>query len=322
MAPTDLAPESRAIFAAMERLGLLDGEATTVEEMRRQAAEERPLMGEPPPVARVEDLRIETVDGALPLRVYWPGGQPERAILWLHGGGWVIGDLAHCDVDCRRLCLDTSSLVAAVEYRLAPENTFPAGLEDAYGALQWLAGELGTRYSPRHVVVGGDSAGGNLAAALCLLAKGRGGPAIDQQLLIYPVADDDFGTDSYREFGEDYVLTRDSMARFWTHYVGERVGEAPELAAILRAPDLRQLPPASVVIAGCDVLRDEAEGYAARLGEAGVPVEVLRYPGQLHGFWTYGAGSQLPHQVNSRIRECFLARERSSLLAGKRSSRR
>jgi acetyl esterase len=304
--PPGLAPGSRATFAEMARLGLLEGEATTVEEVRRQAAEEGPLWGESPEVARIEDHQIETPAGRIPLRVYWPGGRAERAILWLHGGGWVIGDLSQCEVDCRRLCVETSSLVVAVEYRLAPEHSFPAGLEDAYATLEWLGGQLGTTYSPRQLVVGGDSAGGNLTAALCLLARNRGGPAIDQQLLIYPVADDDFETGSYREFGEGYVLTEDSMRLFWRSYVGE--GEAPELAAVLRAPDLSGLPPAIFVIAGCDVLRDEAEAYAARLREAAVPVDVLRYPGELHGFWSYGAVSEMPRQVNGDIGECLRRR--------------
>jgi acetyl esterase len=309
-APPGLAPESRRIFEEMDRLGLLEAEAETPAQMRRNSEAERPLMGEGPEVARVEEIAIETDGGALPLRVYWPGGRAERAILWLHGGGWVVGDLAHGDVDCRRLCVDTDSLLVAADYRLAPEHPFPAGLEDAYAALVWLAGELGSTYSPRRIVVGGDSAGGNLAAALCLLARERGGPAIDHQLLVYPVAADDFETGSYREFGEDYVLTREAMTTFWTHYVGARVGEAPELAAILRAPELRGLPAATFVIAGCDVLRDEAEAYAARLSDAGVPVQVLRYPGQLHGFWTYGAHSELPRQINSEVRRSFLVRER------------
>jgi acetyl esterase len=305
--PPGLAPGSRATFAEMARLGLLEGaKAATVEEIRRSAAEEGPLWGEPPQVARVEDHRIDTSTGQLPLRVYWPGGRAERAILWIHGGGWVVGDLSHCEVDCRRLCVETSSLVVAVEYRLAPEHPFPAGLEDCRAALDWLAGELGTTYSPRELVVGGDSAGGNLTAALCLLARQRGGPAIGQQLLVYPVADDDFETGSYREFGEDYVLTEDSMRLFWRSYVGE--GEAPELAAVLRAPDLRGLPPATFVIAGCDVLRDEAESYAARLAEAAVPVDVLRYPGELHGFWSYGAVSEMPRLVNADVRECLRRR--------------
>ena len=300
--PPGLAPGSRATYAEMARLGLLDDEGeTTVEEVRRSAAAEAPLHGEAPPVARVEEHRIETDAGPLPLRVYWPGGRPERAILWIHGGGWVIGSLAECDADCRRLCVDTGSLVVAVDYRLAPEHPFPAGLEDCHAALGWLAGELGSSYSPRRLVVGGDSAGGNLTAALCLLARERGGPRIDGQLLIYPVADDDFETASYREFGEDHVLTAESMKLFWHSYVG--AGEAPELAAVLRARDLRGLPPAIVVIAGSDVLRDEGEAYAERLREAAVPVDVLRYPGELHGFWSYGAVSEMPRVVNAAIAE-------------------
>lgn len=303
--PADLAPESRRIFAEMQRLGLLDATAETPMEMRRLAAEERQLFGTGPEVARLEDFGLETPAGPLPLRVYWPSKGAERAILWLHGGGWVIGDLAQGDADSRRLCVDTNSLVVAAEYRLAPEHPFPAGLEDAYAALSWLAAELGRR----RIVVAGDSAGGNLAAALCLMARQRGGPEIDHQLLIYPVTSDDFDSASYRRFGRGYVLTRDAMVRFWEHYVGGAGAEAPDLAAVLRYPELSGLPPATFVIAGCDVLRDEGEAYAARLAAAGVPVEVLRYPGQLHSFWTYGGYSELPRRVNAEVRRSFLGSE-------------
>jgi acetyl esterase len=316
--PPGLAPGSRATYEMMERLGLLEAEAgePTVAGVRRSAAAEAPLHGEPPPVARVEEQLLETAAGPLPVRAYWPravpfarqtdirnspAGEPERAILWLHGGGWVIGDLGDCDVDCRRLCAETSSLVVAPEYRLAPEHPFPAGLEDCFAALAWLAGELGDGYPPLQLLVGGDSAGGNLAAALTLLARQRGGPRIDRQLLIYPVADDDFETASYREFGEGCGLSAESMRLFWRSYVG--AGEAPELAAVLRAPDLRGLPPAIVVVAGADVLRDEGEAYAARLRDAAVPVDVLRYPGELHGFWSYGAVSAMPGRVNADLLE-------------------
>jgi acetyl esterase len=292
----------------MVRLGLFDGEAElTVAGVRRSAAEEAPLRGEPPPVARVEELRIESDGGPLPLRVYWPEQRPARAILWLHGGGWVIGGLDDCDVDCRRLCAETASLVVAPEYRLAPEHPFPAGPEDCYAALAWLAGELGDTYPPRRLVVGGDSAGGNLTVAVCLLARERGGPRIDGQLLIYPVADDDFGTASYRAFAVDYGLSAEAMRLFWRSYVG--AGEAPELAAVGRVPDLGGLPPAIAVVAGADVLRDEGEALAARLRSAGVPTEVLRYSGELHGFWSYGAVSAMPARVNADVGRRLRARE-------------
>jgi acetyl esterase len=310
--PPDLAPESREIFTQMATLGLLDQETATVEEMRALALAERPLMGSPPPVAQVEEVEIETPAGALAVRLYRPSGpEPERAILWMHGGGWVLGDLDHTDVDCRGLCRDTGSLVASVDYRLAPEHPFPAGLEDAHAALRWLSAELGSAGGPRRLVVAGDSAGGNLAAALCRLARERGGPAIDHQLLIYPATSYDCDSESHLRFADGYVLTRKAMLEFWELYTQGPAAGHHALASVLRAPDLRGLPAATFVVAGCDVLRDEAEAYADRLRTAAVPVDVLRYPGQLHSFWTYAGVSDIARVVNADIRASFEQREQA-----------
>lgn len=289
-------------MVAMIELGLLDIEADTVDQIRNVAKAEGPVIGTGPAVKRVEEIDIEGPGGTLPLRIYHPSSpDPRRAILFLHGGGWVLGDLDHADADCRRLCADTGSLVVAVDYRLAPEDPFPAGLEDAYAALGWLAEKVGSTSGPRRLVVGGDSAGGNLTAAVTLLARERGGPAIDHQLLIYPVTDRDFETDSYCKFGDGYLLTRVAMELFWTSYVPAASGSTDPLAAVLRAEDLSGLPAATVVVAGCDVLRDEAEAYGLRLRLADVRVDVLRYPGQLHGFWTYGGASDIGRRVNADV---------------------
>ncbi|MBS1887311.1 MAG: alpha/beta hydrolase [Actinobacteria bacterium] len=304
--PADLAPESKLIMAAFVELGLLDLEASTVEEIRALAAAEGPVIGVGPEVGKVEEAAVEGPAGPVPVRLYHPAGPPpERAILWLHGGGWVLGDLDHADADCRRLCVDTGSLVASVDYRLAPEHPYPRPLEDAYAALVWLAARLGGDAGPARLIVGGDSAGGNLAAALSLYAKERGGPRIDRQLLIYPVTDLDFGTASYEAFADGYLLSREAMELFWDAYAGEADAARTPLIAVLRAPDLGGLPPATVVVAGADVLRDEVEAYAARLGDAGVPVDVLRYPGQLHGFWTYGGPTDIGRRVNADIVASF-----------------
>jgi acetyl esterase len=309
--PPDLFPESRSMMAAMIELGLLDIEANTVDQIRSVAEAEGPVIGTGPPVKRVEEIEIEGPEGTLPLRIYHPPPpDPQRAILFLHGGGWVLGDLDHADADCRRLCIDTGSLVVAVDYRLAPEHPFPAGLEDAYAALSWLAEKVGSTSGPRRLVVGGDSAGGNLTAALTLLARERGGPTIDHQLLIYPVTDRDFETDSYRKFGDGYLLTRVAMELFWASYVPAASGSPDALAAVLQAEDLSGLPPATVVVAGCDVLRDEAEAYLLRLRVANVWVDVLRYPGQLHSFWTYGGVSDIGRKVNADILTSLESAER------------
>lgn len=300
--PADLAPESRAILAAMAELGLLDQELETIEEARRLTLEELPLMGERPAVERVDELEVGAPGEPLPVRIYHPPTQPARGILWFHGGGWVVGDLEFADVGCRALCLDTDSVVASVEYRLAPEHRFPEGLEDAYTALRWFADYLASRPEPAQLVVAGDSAGGNLAAALCLLARERGGPRIDHQLLLYPATDFDFGTASYRRFADGYLLTREVMSWCWGHYTDGPEAARHELASVLRAPDLAELPPATLVIAGSDVLRDEGEAYAARLRAAEVPVDVLRYPDQIHGFWTYLGVSDIGRRVNADVR--------------------
>jgi acetyl esterase len=192
--------------------------------------------------------------------------------------------------------------VVSVDYALAPEHPFPEGLNDAYSALSWLSAELASVPEPQQLVVGGDSAGANLAAALCLMARTRGGPTIDNQLLLYPVTSYECDTTSYRDFAEGYLLTRERMLFFWSLYARGPDAGRHSFASILRALELRGLPAATFVIAGCDVLRDEAESYAERLRLAAVPVDVLRYPGQLHGFWTYRGASNIPTAVNAEIK--------------------
>jgi acetyl esterase len=286
-----------------DELGLFDHDTTTVEGLRSSARAERSMMGTPQTVGSVEDKVIESTRGPLRIRIYRPPCEPpRRAILWLHGGGWVIGDLDHADSDCRGLCLETRSTVVSVDYGLAPEHRFPEGLKDAYSALEWLSTELASVPGSRQLVVGGDSAGGNLAAAVCLMARERGGPTVDNQLLLYPVTSSECDTSSYREFADGYLLTREMMLRFWSLYAQAPDAGRDSLASVLRASDPRGLPAATFVIAGCDVLRDEAESYAERLRLAGVPVEVLRYPGQLHGFWTYRGASDIAKVVNAEIR--------------------
>jgi acetyl esterase len=309
--PPDVAPESGQILTRMRELGLADLPAETVADLRALSRAEASLIAAGREVGSVEDVLVDRGGKSgreMCMRIYRPPGQVERAILWIHGGGWVLGDLESADSACRSLCLDTSAVVASVDYRLAPENPFPAGLEDCFQALCWLDREVAADAEPVPLVVGGDSAGGNLAAALCLLSRQRSGPSIDHQLLLYPVTDRDFDTASYRAFADGYGLTRDLMRRFWGHYLP---GSEPEpeggLISVLRAADLRDLPPATIVIAGCDVLRDEGEAYALRLRVAGVPVALLRYAGQIHGFWTYSAVSDISRAVNDDIRGSLAA---------------
>jgi acetyl esterase len=279
-----LHPQARAVLDQFAAAASFDVTKLSAAEVRR-LFDEMSLPRTAEPVARVEDRTAPGPAGDIPLRLYAPeGGEPRPAIAYFHGGGFVIGSIDTHDAVCRALANATGAVVASVGYRLAPEHRYPAAAEDCWAATRFLA-EQGEAIGvdPRRIAVAGDSAGGNLAAVTALLARERG-PALRFQLLVYPVADFRFDTPSYRESGEGYFLTETMMRWFWDQYLEEpRQGEEPT-ASPLRAKDLSGLPPALVVTAEYDPLRDEGEAYAARLREAGVPVELRRWPGQIHGF--------------------------------------
>jgi acetyl esterase len=243
------------------------------------------------PLASVEDHHVPTADGEVMVRVYTPEGEgPFGACVWFHGGGWVIGNVASHDALCRSLASRSGTVVASVEYRLAPEHPFPAPVDDAVAATEWVAehaADLGI--DPTRLAVGGDSAGGNLAAATTLVARARGAPALAYQLLVYPVVDHSFSQPSYVENAEGYFLSADAMRWFSGHYLPDRSHATDPLAAPLHAPDLSGLPPALVITAEYDPLRDEGEAYAARLAMAGVETEMVRYDGMVHGFVSMSA---------------------------------
>jgi acetyl esterase len=283
-----LDPQARAVLDTIAALGLPPAEQGTPEQARANfVTQRRALDGPPTPIRSVEERRIPGPGGELPLRLYRPAERrPLPTLLFFHGGGWVIGSIDTHDPICRDLADRSGCLVVSVEYRLAPEHRFPAAAEDAYAATRWVAehaGEVGA--DPARLAVGGDSAGGNLAAAVALMARDRGGPPLAFQLLIYPVTDRGIETPSYRENAEGYGLTRDRMAWFWNQYLSRPADADDPYASTLRAESLRGLPPALVVTAGYDVLRDEAEQYAARLRADGVEAQVARYPGLVHGFF-------------------------------------
>ena len=255
------------------------------------------LIPRPAEPVLAEDLAVDGAAGPIRARLYRsPRAAGARPLLvWFHGGGWVVCDLDTHDALCRRLCLGSGATVLSVDYRLAPEHRFPAAADDCAAAARWAfanAARLGA--DPSRVVLGGDSAGGNLAAAASLRLRDEDGPRAAGQLLVYPVTDHwRAGFASYAEFAEGHGLTRGVMAWFWDHYLGGPLDDAalaalPPQAAPLRAPSLRGLPPALVLTAECDVLRDEGEAYAARLLEAGVPVEAVRCAGMHHGFFNWG----------------------------------
>ncbi|MDE0457791.1 MAG: alpha/beta hydrolase [Chromatiales bacterium] len=244
----------------------------------------------PAPVGAVEDRTIPGPGGDLPVRIYRPGirGENLPAFVYFHGGGHVIGSLDTHDATARNLCNGAGCVVVSVDYRLAPEHKFPAAAEDAYAAVRWCAAhgaDIGV--DSRRIAVGGDSAGGNLAAVAALMARDAGGPAIRLQVLVYPVTDYACDTASYRTYATGYgMLDARSMRWFRDHYLR---GEADRLdwrAAPLRADDLSGVAPALVLTAQCDVLHDEGAVYAQRLREAGVEVEYRDCEGMIHGFFT------------------------------------
>lgn len=251
----------------------------------RQVFHDMFARGDREAVANVEDRRIPGPQGEIPLRIYTPGGHgPFPVLVFCHASGWVVCDLETHDAPCRALANAVPSIVVSVDYRLAPEYKFPAAPEDCYAATRWAAANATAIHGdPDRLAVGGDSAGGNLAAVVALMARDRGGPALAHQVLIYPATDTSFDSASYRQYGEGYFLTKDLMVWFAKHYLREADAVHP-YAAPLRAPDLRGLAPALVITAECDPLRDDGEAYASRLREAGVAVRHIRYDGMIHGF--------------------------------------
>jgi acetyl esterase len=258
-----------------------------VAEARRQYEARIALMAPAPGMAKVEARDIDGPGGPLALRIYTPAGSgPFPLLVFFHGSGFVLCSLDTHDGMCRNLAAGIGCVVASVDYRLAPEHKFPKGLDDCLAATRWAAAhaaELGADAS--RIMVGGDSAGGNMAAAAALRVRDEGGPALCGQLLLYPVTDYHTpGTPSYVENANGYGLTRDTMEWFWGHYLGDpREAENPH-ASPLRAPDLSGLPPACVMTAEYDPLRDEGELYGERLRAAGVPVAITRRAGMNHGF--------------------------------------
>ncbi|HLA80190.1 MAG TPA: alpha/beta hydrolase [Thermoleophilia bacterium] len=255
----------------------------TIEECRRVAAE---MMSMPAgePVARMEDLAVPGQAGDIAVRAYTPAGEgPFPILVYFHGGGFVFGGLDSSDAECRGIANSAECVVVSVDYRLAPENKFPAAAEDCYSATSWVAennARLGGDGLP--VAVGGMSAGGNLAAAVSLMARDRGGPSLTCQILNVPVLDNNFDTESYRLNGEGYALTRADSEWFWQQYMSTPDDWANPYAAPLRAPDLSGLPPALVQTMQYDILRDEGRAYAERLRAAGVSVSYKHYEGMLH----------------------------------------
>ncbi|TYQ09705.1 UNVERIFIED_ORG: acetyl esterase [Gordonia westfalica J30] len=292
-------------------------EQLTITEARRGLAGiSDALSTEPEAVGSVEEHMVSAGGPPVRVRIYRPeegtGTTHHPVVLMMHGGGWALGDLETHDGFARSLCNAASAVVVAVDYRRTPEHPFPAALEDTYSVLCWCHGNLseldGADASALFVV--GDSAGGNLAAAVGLMARERGGPSIAGQILIYPVLDSRLQTGSCREFADGYFLTLQKLRWFWSMYLPEGQDGSDPLLSPLRTDDLSGLPPALVITAELDPLRDEGEAYARALEAAGVLATTIRYPGVIHAFTLMSA---LMPEARDAIAECarFICRTTS-----------
>jgi len=280
-----LDPQARLVLEERARAGFPPPSEVSPEVARRNMTTRMALTPvTPESVASVRDLTA----GSIPVRVYRPAAGKAQLpmLLYFHGGGWVVGDLDTHDGICRQLANRAECVVVSVDYRLAPEARFPGAAEDCYAATLWAVENAGLiEGDAGRLAVGGDSAGGNLAAAVALMARDRGRPVIAYQLLIYPVTEPDFTTTSYRDNAEGYGLSKADMEYFWRQYLASDADRTNPYAAPGRAKDLAHLPASLIITAGYDVLRDEAETFAARLRAAGNTVELAQHPGLIHGFF-------------------------------------
>jgi acetyl esterase len=303
-----LDPEAKAILETMSGGEEVDP-FTLPHTLVREGFSSLTGVTEGPEVAKVETREMDGPAGKIRVRIYSPTGDgPKPGLVFFHGGGFVVCDLDSHDATCRELANGADCVVVSVDYRLAPEAKFPAAPEDCYAATQWVsreANQLGI--DATRIAVAGDSAGGNLAAVVALMSRDRGGPSLVHQLLIYPVTDNRFDTTSYKDNGSGYFLSANMMRWFWHHYLeSEADGENP-LASPLRAGDLSGLPPATVLTAQYDPLRDEGRAYAKRLEEAGVATTHTDYPGVFHGF--FGMTAQIPRARRAVDESCAALRK-------------
>ena len=310
-----LDPQVQAVLDLVIKSGRPAYHTLSPKEARQLFRETRPASTPTPPqIGAVTNVLAETAAGAIPLRVYRPAGVEAAAALptlvFFHGGGGVIGDLDTHDVLCRQLTGEAGMMVIAVDYRLAPEHKFPAAADDAWAATGWVvanAGHLGA--DVQRLAVGGDSAGGNLAAVVALLARDAGAPSIALQVLLYPVTDVGTETQSYRDFADGYMLTRDGMKWFFDHYLASPGQAADWRVSPLRATSLAGLAPALIVTAGFDPLRDEGEAYSRKLRDAGVQVDYVCYGGMIHGFAPMGrlidTGNRAVSHIAASLREAL-----------------
>jgi acetyl esterase len=306
-----LDPQAQRVLEQLAALGLPPNHTVTPEQARINSKLRPRAAG--PEVAKVEDRTLSGVGPDVPVRIYTPFGPgPFPILVWFHGGGWVIGDLESADPTARHLTVGADCVTISVDYRLAPETKFPGAADDCYAATIWAA-----RHAERingdasRIAVGGDSAGGNLAAAVSLMARDRGEPGLVYQLLVYPVTDRNFATASYQRCADGYLLSRDGMVWFWDHYLRSDTDTTNPYAAPLQAEDVRNLPAALVITAEYDPLCDEGEAYAQRLQDAGVATMCSRYDGMIHGFFGMPAvldkGKRAIEEASRALKAAFTA---------------
>jgi acetyl esterase len=305
--PVTLDPDAAAVFKAFQEAGRPPYESVSPAEAREFYLQARFVSNpEPPELKSIEPLTIPSPAGSIPARVYTPVTLRKThdlapCLVFFHGGGWVIGNLDSHDVVCRKLADEGQLIVISIDYRLAPEHKFPAAVDDVIAATKWIAGNAGQLgIDASRLVIGGDSAGGNLAAVVAIAARDGNGPAIAGQVLIYPAVDFAMTHPSHREPETSILLTHTVIRWFRDHYLNSAADAENWRASPVRAETLTGLPPAFVLTAGADPLRDEGEEYARRLEKAGVSVTYRTFPGQFHGFFTMG---KLLDQANVAARD-------------------
>ena len=317
-----LDPQVKAFLDELASLDIVPLAEMSIEEIRQGTREESATLGPPEAVQRIEDRTVPGLatageaDVEVPIRIYTPNVKgpgskgPLGALVYYHGGGWVTGDISTHEGICRRLANAAGCVVVSVGYRCAPESKYPAAVNDAFAATRWVfenAGRIGV--DPRRIAVGGDSAGGNLAAAVAQMLRDKKVFEPVLQVLVYPVIDFSFDRPSYTENRDGYWLTLASVRWFWDCYLAREEDGRQPYASPIRAASLAGLPPALVQTAQYDPLRDEGEDYAQRLQEAGVAVTLTRYEGMIHGFFRRGAlfdrANDAVAEVADALRQAF-----------------
>jgi acetyl esterase len=302
-----LHPQARGLLKLMEEKGVPPTHTLSPGDARAFYRERRTFtQPDPPPVGSVRDLEARGPAGPIPVRSYRPAGSRDHAVLpvlvYYHGGGWVIGDLDTHDVLCRQLCNLSGCAVIAVDYRLGPEHRFPAAVDDANAAARWVRANAGMlQVDASRMAVGGDSAGGNLAAVVALAVRDAGDLPLAFQLLVYPATDQRRGAPSHTTNGQGYLLTRDSMDYYHDHYIADPAQDLDWRASPLLHENHAGLPPAFVLTAGYDPLRDEGVQYAQKLSEAGTRATLVSFERQVHGFITMG---RVIDEANAAVQLC------------------